>query len=345
MNSSSYVTCLGLKCAVGLEPEGAAAAMRAGVSGLTALPTVGNANEPIMGGAVPSIAASLHGRERMVEMLVQVLQACSGRADGTFPLQRLPVLLCTAEPERPQARLAGLLPAVESRLGFSLAREGRRHLARGHVAVFEALDLAHQAICNGSSSACLVIAVDSMIDARNLLWLERAGRLKRGSRSDGVIPGEAAAVALVSKEPVSDSSLALRGVGAGQETATVLNDAPQWGEGMKCAVAAALRQAGIPMHEVAFRLSDASGEAYSFEDLALVQARLMSRTRECQALWHPASSVGDCGAAAGLLQLAWIEQAFARGYAPGTVALAHSGSAGGARAAAVFSGSRKGPRR
>jgi 3-oxoacyl-[acyl-carrier-protein] synthase-1 len=118
----------------------------------------------------------------------------------------------------------------------------------------------------------------------------------------------------------------------------VLNDNPQLGLGMASAGAAALAQADVEMHEVAFRSSDASGEAFAFEDLALVQSRLMRKTRPTQDVWLPAGSAGDCGAASGLMQLAWIEQAFVRGYAPGAIALMHASSASGARAAAVVSG-------
>jgi 3-oxoacyl-[acyl-carrier-protein] synthase-1 len=143
---------------------------------------------------------------------------------------------------------------------------------------------------------------------------------------------------------MSAAPLVFRGVGTGHDSATVLNDDPQLGQGMASAVAAALAQAGVAMHEVAFRMSDASGETYAFEDLALVQSRLMQKTRPAQDLWHPASSVGDCGAASGWMQLAWIEQTFARGYAPGPIALAHASSAGGARAATVVSGSLNGVR-
>jgi 3-oxoacyl-[acyl-carrier-protein] synthase-1 len=62
----------------------------------------------------------------------------------------------------------------------------------------------------------------------------------------------------------------------------------------------------------------------------------MRTTRERQDLWHPGAFVGDTGAASGLLQLAWTEQAFARGYSPGDLALLHASVPSGSRAAAVI---------
>lgn len=312
--------------------------MRCGISGIGELLTVDNTVEPVMGGLVPSIAAELRGRDRLIALLVQVLEDTRASLEGRIDLAQLPVLLCTSEPERPGASVGGIIPAVESRLGLRLQREGTAHLARGHVSGLEALAFANAAMDRAQSDMCLVVAADSLVDARSLLWLEQVGRLKTARRSDGVIPGEGAAVLLVSRAPLNQPWLVVRGMGTGQDTATVLNDDPQWAAGMTAAIAAALRQAGISMHEVAFRLSDVSGEAYGFEDLTVAQSRLMQQTRPTQDLWHPASSVGDCGAASGLMQLAWIEQAFMRRYAPGKFALAQASSPNGARAAAVLSG-------
>lgn len=333
-----FITCLGLVCAVGLGPAPAAAAMRAGISGLAELPSVDDRLEPVVGAQVPLLDPDLRGRERLAALLLQVLADSHAALAGWAGLGHLPLLLCTAEPERPGPRLGGLVPAVEARLGLRLQRQGAAHVARGHVGGIEALGLAAQAMAQAGGEACLVAAVDSLVDPRALLWLEQTGRLKTARRADGVIPGEAAAVLLLSRAPMSAAGLTLRGLGRAHDAATVLNDAPQLGLGMTAAAGAALEQAGIAMHEVAFRLSDVAGEAHGFEDLALAQSRLMRQTRPAQDLWHPASSVGDCGAAAGLVQLAWIEQAFVHGYAPGPIALVHASSAGGARAAAVVSG-------
>jgi len=115
----------------------------------------------------------------------------------------------------------------------------------------------------------------------------------------------------------------------------VFNEEPFRAEAMKSAVGDALRESGLAMHDVDFRLSDVAGESYAFEELALAQTRLMRKVRPSQPLWHAADCIGDCGAAAGLVQFAWAAQAFHRRYAPGPVAALHAASALGPRAAAV----------
>lgn len=339
-----HMTCIALASAVGLTPASAAAAMRCGISGLCELTAVDDALEPVVGARVPSIPEDLHGRDRLIELLVQVITDSQAALGTQIDIAQLPVLLCTSEIARPGASVHGIVPAMEARLGVRLCRDGTRHLARGHVSCFESLGLAEAAMQQAGCGACLVIAADSLIDPRALNWLEKSGRLKTSRRSDGVIPGEGAAVLLVSLEPLSKPCMVLKGIGMAHDDATVLNNIPQMAMGMSAAVAAALEQAGIGMHEVAFRLSDVSGEIHGFEDLALVQSRLMQHTRPSQDLWHPASSVGDCGAASALMQLAWIEQAHMRRYAPGEYSVAHASSPTGACAAAVLRGPADGER-
>ncbi|MGH8502233.1 MAG: 3-oxoacyl-ACP synthase [Gammaproteobacteria bacterium] len=330
-----YVTCLSLVCPVGFTPESAAAAMRAGIDAFTELPYADNAGEPIIGAVVPGLPQDLRGRARVIGLLARAFEVIESRLPGGLTSTQLPLILCTREPERPGAKLNSIVGEVEARLGLTFRRDGSMHVARGPVSAFEALTHARRILYEARTEACLIVAGDTLVDARTLLWLDQAKRLKTSEQTDGVIPGEAACVVLVTKRSMTRSQLAVRGLGFGEETATVLNEEPLLGKGMAAAGKAALDEAGLAMHEVAFRLSDVAGESYAFEELVLAQSRLMRKTRETQDLWHPAGFVGDCGAAAGLVQFAWAEQAFARSYAPGAVALAHGSAAAGARAAAV----------
>jgi 3-oxoacyl-[acyl-carrier-protein] synthase-1 len=164
-------------------------------------------------------------------------------------------------------------------------------------------------------------------------------RLKTSQVTDGLIPGEAACILVASKRPIVSGSLRLRGLGLAIETATAGNEDPFRANGLSAALKAALAEAAVQMHEVAFRLSDVAGESYAFEELVLAQVRNMRQPRlEEQPVWHAADCMGDCGAAAGLVQFAWAEQAFKRGYAPGELAALHGSSmAFGGRAAALVS--------
>lgn len=332
-----YVTCLSLICPIGYQPRSAAAALRAGISGFTTLHYIDRGGEPLVGAAVEALPAEMRGRDRQAALLSLAFAQLDPAFAERLRSESLPLILCTREADRPGARLGGLMRNAQL-LDGSLPVYGKTtHVAAGAVGVIQALGLARSMYHETRARACMVVAVDSLIDARTLSWLDRLGRLKTSLQSDGLIPGEAACIILVSEDPPKEGGLALLGLGFGNESATVTNEEPFRANGMTAALRAALAEAGLGLHDVDFRLSDVGGESYVFEELVVTQARLMRQVRPEQPLWHPADCVGDCGAAAGFVQLAWAEQAWARGYAPGPVAALHAGGAFRDRAAAVIS--------
>jgi 3-oxoacyl-[acyl-carrier-protein] synthase I len=333
-----YLHCLSLVCAVGLNPRSSSAALRAGISGLVDLPYADNQGEPVIGAQVPGIEPGLTGRSRLTALLTRGCDDIRSRLPGHLDIGEMPLLLCTRGADQPGAKLRGIVDGAQAALQITFQRAHSAHFPSGAVAVFEALAHARKLFQDRSTQACLIAAVDSFIDARTLQWLDQGKRLRTPQQSDGVAPGEAAGVLLVCAEPEVSGSLAVCGLGFGHETATIHNDEPFLGNGMTTAVRNALAEASVPIHNIDFRLSDVAGESYGFEELVLTQARLTRVPRQTQDLWHPAAFVGDCGAAAGLIQLAWAEQAFSRGYAPGPLALAHGSAASGPRAAAVLEG-------
>jgi 3-oxoacyl-[acyl-carrier-protein] synthase-1 len=337
MNTPLHVSCMGLVSAVGMTPESACAAMRGRISGFQNTPFKDNEAATVIGAMVPSLSPGLRGSERLASLLKAALIELPRRLPPGLAVSELPVLLCTREPERPGGSLQGLLQRAEAELPFRLGRAHAQHLPEGSTSAFSALTRARLLLTEHGVQACLIVAVDSFMDVRALHWLDQHQRLKKDGHTDGLVPGEAACVTLVSLKPVPGlSALGVNGIGFGEERATVFNDEPLRGEGMARAVGAALDEADMAMQHVAFRLSDVGGESFAFEEVALAQIRHTRVSRTCQDLLHPASSVGDCGAANGLLQLAWAEQAMHRRYACGPVALAHLSAPAGLRAAAVL---------
>ena len=181
---------------------------------------------------------------------------------------------------RPGGRRWGVLAEVCSQVGLEFRREGSANIASGSTAVFEALAGAKRLLAAERTRGCLIVAVDSLVDARALRWLDQGKRLRTALNPNGVTPGEAAGVALVTSGPISESLVAVRGLGFAVETATVLNNDPLLGIGMTAAIRNALRDAGLAMHNVDFRLSDVAGESYAFEELVLAQTRLTRQPRE-----------------------------------------------------------------
>lgn len=333
-----FLSCISLICPVGYSVASAAAALRAGIAAFSETSYVDTHGEPIVGAMVPALDLELRGQQRLLALIRLALDAIEPSLAEQLPWGRMPLILCTREAERPGAHLDGIAAKLHVPGRGALAGPRNAHVASGAASAIEAVAMARAALADHATPACLILAADSMIDARVLHWLDHSQRLKTGERADGVIPGEAACLAVVSRQPLPEApAVSVRGIGVATESATVFNEEPFRAEAMKRALGDALRESGIAMHDVDFRLSDVAGESYGFEELALAQTRLMRKVRPSQPLWHAADCIGDCGAAAGLVQFAWAGQAFSRHYAPGPVAALHATSAFGQRAAAVVS--------
>jgi 3-oxoacyl-[acyl-carrier-protein] synthase-1 len=257
----------------------------------------------------------------------------------------VPLLVGLPEPDRPgvgSTTARRIIARVEAALNVRFHPHLSRVIPQGHTAAFEGLSIARHLIDTAETSECLVCAVDSYLNASTLYWLDAHDRLKRASHSDGLIPGEAAAVVLLQRAPVRDG-VKVQGLGFGQEAAPVLSTDPLLGRGLAQAAGGALSEAQWGFHDLDFRLADVTGESYGFREHTLAEARLVTRVRkEPQPLWHAAEFIGDPGAAAGLVQLAWLTHAITRGYAPGPRALCFASALAGRRASAACASTRLG---
>lgn len=335
------IVATGMVCSVGLTAASACAAIRAKVVGFEELPYADNGGEPIVGAAVPALDPGLKRRERLVELLALALEDCL-ESGLVKPAGRIPLLVGLAEPGRPGGGAVwadSIIHDVEARLATRFDSARSMTIPNGHTSGFEALRRARELLADPSVPACLVCCVDSYVNASSLLWLERHARLKTPENSDGVIPGEAAACALVVRpeaEPRGGCVARVVGLGFGREEASVMTEEPLLGLGLAAAGRAALAEAGLTMHEIDFRLSDASGESYGFREQSLMLARLLKTRRECLPLWQCVEAIGDTGAVAGICELVLGNQAFRKRYAPGGWAICLTGGVQGDRAAAVI---------
>jgi 3-oxoacyl-[acyl-carrier-protein] synthase-1 len=254
-----------------------------------------------------------------------------------LPWSQIPVFFCTREDARPGPRRNGVMSGLKLPDGQPFPQARAAHLPLGPIGGFQALQQAQILLNRNEAPACAIVAVDSLIDARALHWLESNMRLKTKAQSDGVIPGEAASITLISPRPMMPTGVQIDGLGFATELATLDNDEPMLGLGLTAALKGALGQAGIAMHDVDFRISDVAGESFAFEEVVLAQTRTLRKVRPSQPLWHAADCIGDVGAAAAAVQFAWAEQGFDRGYAPGATSVLMGSSCFGPRAAAIVS--------
>jgi 3-oxoacyl-[acyl-carrier-protein] synthase-1 len=254
-------------------------------------------------------------------------------------LRDLPVLLVLAEQDRP-GRLQGLddtlLRDLLERCGGAFHPESQV-IAKGRTGGIEAIEIASRLMSKSRVASCAIVGVDSFLNAATLRAYHERGRLLTGLNSDGFIPGEAAgAFLLESTASRNPGPLLVRGWGFAKEDAGIESELPLRGEGLANAIRESFSHGGTDYHAVDYRICDANGEQYPFQEAALAMARTLRLRKVSFDLWHAADCIGEVGAATVpcALSIAW--HAAEKGYAPGPGVLMHVGNTSGERAALVL---------
>jgi len=294
--------------------------------------------EWLLGCEVP-LQDSWRGREKLLRMVIPALEE-GMEGLGRTPPADVPLFLAVAEETRP-GRLAGLdetlIQDIEARLGVRF-HPWSRVFANGRVGGVQALDYTRRVLAERIPH-CIVAGVDSLLVAGSLDAYYRQHRLLTPVNSDGFIPGEGAAAALIG--PVgSGGALRCTGVGYGLEPAPRGSGQPTRAEGMVQAFQSALVDASWVLGQADYRIADVSGEQYGFKEAALAVTRVLRTRKEEFDIWHPADCVGETGAAAPLMMLAVACAAAEKEYAPGPRAIAQVANDGAERAAFLVEASR-----
>jgi 3-oxoacyl-[acyl-carrier-protein] synthase-1 len=200
-----------------------------------------------------------------------------------------------------------------------------------------AAEQAYRDLSTRTLDQCIVGGVDSFLDGSTLQALHEQRRLKSEDAPDGFQPGEAAAFFLLER---MDSAVQ-RGADilAVVTQVALARDEPENGRRIPgVALGNALSVLLGPSSQGPRRgwfISDINGEPGRAMEWGNLLVRLSSShpwLREAP-LWYPASSLGDTGAASGVIGVCAAVRAFARDYAPADVAFVLSSSDGVERGA------------
>ncbi len=287
-----------------------------------------------MGHEVPMPSAPT-GMGKLADMATLAL---SEALQDVLPMRACPwpLLLCLPRPRTGFDADAEktLVAHVESGIGMKFTT-GMVAVCHGRTGVAVALRHARQMLEHMSVDRVVILAVDSLLDARILEHYLESDRLLTSVNSNGFMPGEAAA-ALVVGRPEDRKRLEVLGVGFGMEEAHIDSERPLRADGMLQAIQNAVRDAACEVHDVDFRVTDLAGEHYYFKEAALALQRGLRRRKEEFETWHAAECIGETGAVAGMAGLCWIDEACRKGYAPGTRVLLHLSDDAGQRAALIL---------
>lgn len=325
---------LGMISCLGIGAEANAAAMRCGYDGFqeTSFMQPYHA-EPQLGAMIELADAQLRGIPKLAHMgQVVINEATQGVSlDNADELQ---LLLCLPDTQAQPSYLYGnnlhneLLNQIKAGTPFEQFHPSSRAYWDSRCGFTQALLNAQQSLYQDAIKYVLIIGIDSLLNSSILgqyggdLYGEGRRLLGEG-HSNGFIPGEAATAVLLSRPEASDDVL-ITGVGAGTETATLSNDDEVlMGKGLAHAITQASEQAGVAIHDTAYRVASVSGEDYFFSEAALAQIKTLKQKVPDHPLWHPADAIGEVGSAVGGAMTIMTYYALTKGYAPGNNVLCH----------------------
>ena len=251
---------------------------------------------------------------------------CTPPPWGSFAADFGPLLGCVRDDWPAVAR--GLAGEAESR-GARIPAELRFVIARGHAAGALALEQAATLFERGHAEQALIVGLDTHGDRATLLRLDLAGVLGSRRSRGGFFPGEAAAVLCVRVATENARGARVCSVGVGEET-----EQPSTARGLTSAVSQSLASWGGAAHLIATVAIDLNGERERAKEWTLTATRMLWSHRATPLLVHPASQLGDVGAACVPLLVGLL----ARGGGRRGPALAVASSRDGLRGGVVVDG-------
>lgn len=341
------ITGLGMVTPVGHHAAAACAALRAGVSRLTELPLDGlvidagdGEFEVPVGAFIPQLDADCQGVSRLAKLASEA--AREALDDAGLPLSSstrlwlgLPVFPWAGRTLDHRPRIAKQLTET---LGGNLDVEV---VDSGRAAALEGLRRAALVLEQQPEDAVIVGGVDCWSDRLAVLYLRDHKRLRQDGKASGVLPGEGAAFVVLEREEAARARGAR--VYAWVEAAAGQRDETPPGDPCQAVVQTEVL-AFVGSHlkvPTPLLVSDLNGERNrAFEWIFAFCRGVIPHARDMRH-WLPAESIGDTGAAAGAIALAWTAMALHRGYASEGQALVWGASDEGAREALLLCNARE----
>jgi 3-oxoacyl-[acyl-carrier-protein] synthase-1 len=333
----------GAVSSLGLTLASTHAAVHAGLANFSETFFLGPGHTRIVGAQIPRGALDLPGEAegaivggetRLDAMLTRAVAECLAAAPNV-PTPRIALILVGPEAARlhdPTGWFGRRRDACEAALGRRFD-PASHEFAEGSPGLASALGLAQQLLTHQPDGACLIAAVDSLLNAADMRVLLDGDRVLTRDVREGLVPGEAAACVLLTRS--HDAPIRILGVGQAHDPDNRAADQPARGVGLAQAARVAFQQAALGPHDIRTRYADVTGEAHAFEDVAYAWTRLLRRASPEGAHYEtPVTSTGYVGAGMGLLLLA-LTLAEAGHHGPNDPTLILLGSHGSGRGAVV----------
>lgn len=325
----------GMCCAVGYHRAAASCALRAGLDHFQESEFMDSRNQPLKVARLP--VGDLWGPKRLGYIVEQAVMDCA-RDAGNIYTKSTALILLAAEQGRPHTELIRYYETLETckkhfRTEF---HESSGVMPKGRAGLGAALSAAYRLLREQTVARVLLVGADSFLNAATINYFLQQRRLLSSDNTDGFIPGEGAGAVLLELGGTDTKGLHIAGMGRAMETAAINGDIPNRAQGLTQAIRAACTQAGVAPNALQFRMTDQNGEQFYIKEASNAYTRIMAEDGVGLPLMHIADCVGETGAAAGPLMLAYLhERMRSNKHSPGNLGLLHLANDDGNRTALV----------
>lgn len=277
------------------------------------LPIEGADGRLVTGAATP-ISRAVDGLDRLVMLGAFALRETTyGLAKGT----EIGLVVC-APAEKDEAGLVGQTASFLARLAaeadVATAPKASRVFSSGKNATLEALVFAQAALRSQDVPGVCLLGVDSLVTKARLTKMVRSA----AAGAEPIVPGEAAAAILLTRRQGPSSLAALANLaGAGAAEASPRGSPPSRpnpGNDIASSIAMASAEAGLPKATFTALLHDLPASQAGFEELTWLKGcPLIRASRASMNILSPSFSVGETGAASGVLSLVTLAFLIAKG--------------------------------
>jgi 3-oxoacyl-[acyl-carrier-protein] synthase I len=309
--STPFFVRLGLSTPLGLHASATVTAISAGLTGFDATEVVDESGAPVRASRLKGLDPTLPREERILALGRRALAECLGDLDARRSTSVACYIALPEKDARPfdEAYVMQTLSSAAAHLPLDWSA---RPIRAGRAGVFLALEAAAAAIASGKTPVALVGGLDSHCDAPSLEHLADAGRTLGASNSDGLIPGEAGGFLLLARHDAAAGHGLPHGKLVACASARDVLPFDKRNAMLAIGLTTMFRhlraRAGQPRPQRLY--SCQTGESFWARELNHAYLRNATLMPEPFVKSTVAESLGDCGAGAGIVELAMAFASF-----------------------------------
>lgn len=327
----------GLCSALGYTLPRTAAAIRARLNLFRETRFVSLGGKPVVGAPVHGF--DVWGGQRQAALLRMAFDEAwerAGVAEGEVFSPRTTALLLLLPPaSQPATPLRELHEAFQGLTADRGLHRASRAMHAGRGGLADGVALASRWLGEDVEGGepirhVVVLASDSLLTAPAIDRLLAQRRLAEDKHTDALIPGEAAAAAVLTRlaSRTPSTEVWITGAASGQDDWRIDGDEPLRAQALTASLREAARQSGLAVADAEFHASGMNGEHWMGREIELAMSRAMERKRVEFPHHRIAQFIGDAGTAGAVATLGWIAHEMRRLDASGHAGSLRLGRAG-----------------